>query len=192
MALSSNTLRVFFLVAMLVCAAGKAAPKKGKSEKSEKAEAPAEGPSAEASGPGGSFDISKLGASSDGKKDSTKAVMEAWTSACDKEGKQTILIPKGDFLVGPLNLSGPCKGPITIKLEGNLLGSTNLDEYKANWIEIIKVDDLVITGDGKLDGQGPKVWENNKCDKKYDCKILPNVSDNKRRYILQDVLIRTY
>jgi galacturan 1,4-alpha-galacturonidase len=192
MALSSNTLRVFFLVAMLVCAAGKAAPKKGKSEKSEKAEAPAEGPSAEASGPGGSFDISKLGASSDGKKDSTKAVMEAWTSACDKEGKQTILIPKGDFLVGPLNLSGPCKGPITIKLEGNLLGSTNLDEYKANWIEIIKVDDLVITGDGKLDGQGPKVWENNKCDEKYDCKILPNVSDNKRRYILQDVLIRTY
>ncbi|GJM98227.1 hypothetical protein PR202_ga15216 [Eleusine coracana subsp. coracana] len=166
MALSSNALRILFLV-VLVCTAhaGKPAPK----EKSEKKEG-----AAEASGPGGSFDISKLGGSGDGKTDSTKAFMEAWTSACGKEGAQKILIPKGDYLVGPLNLSGPCKGDVSIQLDGNLLGTTDLAQYKANWIEIIKVDNLVISGAGKLDGQGPKVWENNKCNKKYDCKILPN------------------
>jgi galacturan 1,4-alpha-galacturonidase len=69
---------------------------------------------AKASGPGGSFDITKLGASGNGKTDSTKAVQEAWASACGGTGKQTILIPKGDFLVGQLNFTGPCKGDVTI------------------------------------------------------------------------------
>jgi galacturan 1,4-alpha-galacturonidase len=36
------------------------------------------------------------------------------------------------------------------------------------------VDNLVITGKGNLDGQGPAVWSKNSCTKKYDCKILPN------------------
>src|SRR5947207_11935950 len=106
MASGSNALRIFFLL-VLVCAAhaGKPAPKEKSDSKEEKksdgkAGVPAEGPSgsAEASGPGGSFDISKLGAKGDGKTDSTKALEEAWASACAKEGKQTILIPKGDYL----------------------------------------------------------------------------------------------
>ncbi|EER88642.1 hypothetical protein BDA96_10G248400 [Sorghum bicolor] len=162
MACTGNAMRAFFLLAF-VCAAhaGKDAPAK-------------DGDAKAASGPGGSFDISKLGASGDGKKDSTKAVQEAWTSACGGTGKQTILIPKGDYLVGPLNFTGPCKGDVTIQVDGNLLATTDLSQYKGNWIEILRVDNLVITGKGKLDGQGPAVWSKNSCAKKYDCKILPN------------------
>ena len=94
-----------------------------------------------------------------------------------KEGAQTLTIPKGDYLTGPLNFSGPCKGSVTIQLDGNLLGTTDLKAYKTNWIEIQHVDNLVINGKGTIDGQGKQVWDSNKCAQKYDCKILPNVSN---------------
>lgn len=174
MAVSDNAIRVFFLL-MVVCAAVHAKPVQKEKESAPAAAGPKG--AAAASGPGGSFDITKLGASGDGKADCTKAVQEAWTSACGGTGKQTILIPKGDYLVGPLNFTGPCKGDVTIQVDGNLLASTDLSQYKSNWIEILRVDNLVITGAGKLDGQGPAVWSKNACAKKYDCKILPNVRE---------------
>ncbi|KAL5224373.1 hypothetical protein ABZP36_011012 [Zizania latifolia] len=107
-----------------------------------------------------------------------QAVMEAWTSACGGTGKQTIVIPNGDFLTGALNLTGPCMGDVTIQLDGNLLGSNDLRKYKTNWIEVRHVDNLAITGKGKLDGQGPGVWSKNSCAKNYNCKILPNGRDH--------------
>jgi len=170
MALTGDILRVFFFLAMVVCAAhaAKEAPKGKDEKKGDSAGAP------EPSGGGGSSDISELGAKGDGKTDCTKALNDAWTAACGKEGAQTLTIPKGDYLTGPLNFSGPCKGSVTIQLDGNLLGTTDLKAYKTNWIEIQHVDNLVINGKGTIDGQGKQVWDNNKCAQKYDCKILPN------------------
>ncbi|CAN6194387.1 unnamed protein product [Urochloa humidicola] len=163
---NSNALRALFLLA-LVCAAQAG----GKEESKADAKGDAKGGSC----PGGTCDITKLGASGDGKTDSTKALQEAWASACGGTGKNTILIPKGDYLTGPLNYTGPCKGDgVTIQVDGNLLASTDLSLYKGNWIEILRVENLVITGKGKLNGQGPSVWSKNSCAKKYDCKILPN------------------
>ncbi|CAN6216334.1 unnamed protein product [Urochloa humidicola] len=164
---NSNALRALFLL-VLVCAAQAG----GKKEESK---ADAKGDAKGGSCSGGTCDITKLGASGDGKTDSTKALQEAWASACGGTGKNTILIPKGDYLTGPLNYTGPCKGDgVTIQVDGNLLASTDLSQYKGNWIEILRVENLVITGKGKLDGQGPSVWSKNSCAKKYDCKILPN------------------
>ncbi|KAF0914178.1 hypothetical protein E2562_027596 [Oryza meyeriana var. granulata] len=156
--------RVFVFLLLTACANAH-----GKKSEEKKECAPAA-----ASGPGGSFDITKLGATGNGRTDSTKAVMEAWKSACGGAGKQTIVIPKGDFVTGPLDFIGPCKGDVTVQLDGNLLGSNDLSKYKANWIEVRKVDNLVITGKGTLDGQGPGVWSKNSCAKNYNCKILPN------------------
>ncbi|KAE8789109.1 Exopolygalacturonase [Hordeum vulgare] len=159
------------LLLMVVVSAAYA---KGKEEKKESADGPAaSGPAA--SGPGGEYDITKLGAKPDGKTDSTKAVEEAWASACGGTGKQTIVIPKGDFLTGALNFTGPCKGDgVTIKLEGNLLASNDLSKFPSNWIEIMRIKNLVITGKGSIDGQGKAVWTKNSCQKNYNCKILPN------------------
>jgi galacturan 1,4-alpha-galacturonidase len=103
-----------------------------------------------------------------------QALTDAWASACGGTGKQTIVIPKGDYLVGALNFTGPCTSDITFQLDGNLLASTDLSQFKSNWIEIMRVENLVIAGKGKLDGQGAQVWSKNSCAKKYDCKILPN------------------
>ncbi|KAL6602830.1 hypothetical protein ACP70R_044319 [Stipagrostis hirtigluma subsp. patula] len=172
MALSRNVVRLLLLV-MVACAVhAKPAPKEKEADKGDKEGASA--PSGSADGAGG-FDISKLGAKGDGKADDTKAVTEAFTSACEKEGEQKIVIPKGDYVTGPLNMTGPCKASsLTIQLDGNLLGSTDLAQYKGNWIEIMRIDNLNIVGKGTLDGQGPSVWSKNSCAQKYDCKILPN------------------
>uniref|UniRef100_A0A804PW09 Pectin lyase-like superfamily protein n=1 Tax=Zea mays TaxID=4577 RepID=A0A804PW09_MAIZE len=162
MACTDNAMRDLFLLVLFCIVHG---------EKEE-----SKGIDAKASRPGGSFDITKLGASGNGKTDNTKDVQEACASACGGTGKQTILIPKGDFLVGQLNFTCPCKGDVTIQVDGNLLATMDLSQYKEHgkWIEILRVDNLVITGKGNLDGQGPAVWSKNSCTKKYDCKILPN------------------
>ncbi|VAI90733.1 exopolygalacturonase-like [Triticum dicoccoides] len=170
MAFRNVAMRVLLLLA--VVSAAYAA--KGKAEKKESADGPAaSGPAA--SGEGGEYDITKLGAKPDGTTDCTEAVEEAWASACGSTGNPTIIIPKGDFLTGALNFTGPCKGDgLNIKLEGNLLASNDLAKFKSNWIEIMRVKKLSITGKGNIDGQGKAVWTKNSCQKNYNCKILPN------------------
>ncbi|XP_062221249.1 exopolygalacturonase-like [Phragmites australis] len=135
-------------------------------------------PAAAASGapsvPAGPLDITKLGAKGDGKTDSTKAILQAWKNACSATGTQKIVIPKGNYLTGALDLTGPCTSSIIIRLDGNLLGTGDLNAYKKNWIEIMRVDNFAINGRGTIDGQGPLVWKHNQCAKNYNCKILPN------------------
>jgi galacturan 1,4-alpha-galacturonidase len=125
--------------------------------------------------PAGPLDITKLGAKGDGKTDSTQAIMQAWKNACGATGTQKIVIPEGNFLIGALELSGPCTSSIIIRLDGNLLGTGDLNAYKKNWIEFMRVDNFAVNGHGTIDGQGPLVWGKNECNKNYNCKILPNV-----------------
>ena len=77
-----------------------------------------------------------------------------------------------------MQFAGPCKAPITIQLNGKLLGSTNLGAYKENWIEFFHVTGLTITGTGTFDGQGVSAWPSNKCRSGGPCKTLPMVNFN--------------
>ncbi|CAO2044937.1 unnamed protein product [Urochloa humidicola] len=124
--------------------------------------------------PAGSLDIAQLGAKGDGKSDSTPAILKAWKHACEATGTQKIVIPAGNYLTGAIELKGPCKSSIIIRLDGNLLGTGDLSAYKKNWIEVQNVDNFQINGHGTIDGQGPLVWKSNECQKSYNCKILPN------------------
>ncbi|AQK82118.1 Pectin lyase-like superfamily protein [Zea mays] len=99
MACTDNVMRALFLLA-LFCVMH------GEKEESKRIDA-------KASGPGGSFDITKLGASGNGKIDNTKAVQEAWASACGDTGKQTILIPKD---VTFKNITGTSSTPEAVSL----------------------------------------------------------------------------
>lgn len=155
MAFGSNVMRVLIILMVLFAASAAKRPV------AKKSAAPAPAPEAgeEASGAGGIFDITKLGATSDGKTDCSKEIQEAWKSACGAAEQATVLVPKGEFLVGPLNFSGPCKGDVTIQIDGTLLGTNDLPKYDGgSWINILKVENLVITGSGTIDGQGTNVY----------------------------------
>ncbi|KAM0825235.1 hypothetical protein ACQ4PT_061591 [Festuca glaucescens] len=168
MAFGKNATRVLFVL-MVMCATSTA-----KLPVAKEGAAPAPAPEAgasEASGGRGIFDITNVGATSDGKTDCSKELQEAWKSACGAAGQATVLIPKGEFLAGPLNFSGPCKGDVTIHIDGTLLGTNDLPKYNGgSWINILKVNNLVITGSGTIDGQGANVYTKDPA----EAKAFPN------------------
>ncbi|KFK38239.1 hypothetical protein AALP_AA3G087400 [Arabis alpina] len=127
-----------------------------------------------AKGSGGSLDVVALGAKGDGKTDDSAAFTSAWEKACAAGG--TITVPKGDYLVNSLMLKGPCKGPITMELNGNMKAPTTFDQAKKHcgWIEIMKVADFTLNGNGAIfDGQGAAAWKANDCAKTGKCNNLP-------------------
>ncbi|WOK98002.1 hypothetical protein Cni_G06710 [Canna indica] len=121
----------------------------------------------------GVYNVKAYGASGYGQIDSTKAFQDAWNASCATAGKPRIVIPEGKYLVGPLVFKGPCKGMQVIELRGELLASTDLSIYVSNWIQFQYIDGLIITGNGRFNGQGATAWPHNQCPKKWSCKLLP-------------------
>lgn len=174
MAFTSNNvaMKAAAVAALLVLATVSPAARAGKHAAPEAEAAAAGGAQSQPAGP---LDLAQLGAKGDGKSDCTPMLLKAWKHACEASGVQKIVIPPGNYLTGGVELKGPCKSSIIIRLDGNLLGTGDLSQYKRNWIEIEKVDNLSINGHGTIDGQGALVWTKNECQHSYNCKILPNV-----------------
>ncbi|RWR91278.1 exopolygalacturonase [Cinnamomum micranthum f. kanehirae] len=124
----------------------------------------------------GEFNIMDFGAKADGKTDDAKAFQDAWTAACGSSGPATIIVPKGEYWMGPLKFTGPCKGvpSITMKLDGHLLAETDLNKFPTgDWVYFAWIDGLTITGTGVFDGQGASIWHLNDCQQNEKCKLLP-------------------
>lgn len=107
--------------------------------------------------------------------------MSAWKEACGGllgGGllPETVLIPPGTYFAAPIQLKGPCKGPIEIKATGaTIKAPPEVAKFKTDgWIEIEGVDKLTMTG-GNYDGQGQATWKSNNCASTGVCK-LPAVS----------------
>ncbi|KAK4768735.1 hypothetical protein SAY86_026885 [Trapa natans] len=119
------------------------------------------------------FDIRKFGAIGDGKSDSSKAIQDAFASACNAAGgRSRIVVPLGTFVVKSAVFNGPCKGWIEFSVGGiikALAGPVNDD----GWVVFRHIDGLAITGNGKFDGLGQSAWNFNNCKKNPNCRDLP-------------------
>ncbi|KAL5555106.1 hypothetical protein UlMin_037342 [Ulmus minor] len=122
------------------------------------------------------FNVMKYGAIADGKTDDSKAILTAWNQACQSPGGGVILIPRGTFLVFPVNFKGKCNGPIKFLIRGTLIASTDkkFSIDMETWILFEELENLFIGGGGSLNGQGPSAWGYNTCQKSLDCKKLPD------------------
>ncbi|KAJ0036057.1 hypothetical protein Pint_26400 [Pistacia integerrima] len=68
------------------------------------------------------YDVLSLGAESDGKTDSSKAFLHAWSKACGSTKAATIYVPPGRFLLGKVEFKGQCNNnDIVIRLDGTLV-----------------------------------------------------------------------
>ncbi|KAL7083066.1 hypothetical protein ACP275_14G139500 [Erythranthe tilingii] len=108
------------------------------------------------------FDVTKFGAKGDGITDDAMAIIKAWRAACTTMGAAKVLIPRGEFVAGEVVMAGPCTAqkPITIEIQGNLLAYDDMSVYtRGAWIMIEKVDGLVVTGGGTINGRGKEVWQ---------------------------------
>ncbi|KAL2944867.1 Polygalacturonase [Bienertia sinuspersici] len=99
------------------------------------------------------FFLDHYGAVEGGQVDNSKALQKAWEDACKWKGGSNLVIPKGTYLVNPIQLIGPCSGPIEFQNTGTLKAPLGLNGDF--WIEFRYIDRLTLNGGGSFDGQGP-------------------------------------
>ncbi|XP_016504883.1 polygalacturonase-like [Nicotiana tabacum] len=107
------------------------------------------------------YNVLNYGAKSDGKSDSSKAFLSAWTAACTSTSPATIFVPKGSYLLGNAYFYGQtCKSnAITIRIDGTLIAPSdyNVIGKSGSWIKFERVTGVSIIG-GTLNGQGARLW----------------------------------
>lgn len=107
------------------------------------------------------YNVLNYGAKSDGKSDSSKAFLSAWTAACSSTSPATIFVPKGSYLLGNAYFYGQtCKSnAITIRIDGTLIAPSdyNVIGKSGSWIKFERVNGVSIVG-GTLNGQGARLW----------------------------------
>ncbi|XP_059436211.1 exopolygalacturonase clone GBGE184-like [Corylus avellana] len=126
-------------------------------------------------GPSTVFNVNSFGATADGSTNNAKAFMKAWIAACKSGGgPSTLVFPKGTYVSGPVIFAGPCKGTITVQVQGTIKATTDLSDYDTqDWFLFESIDGLILTGGGTFDGQGQAVWKYNDCHQNPNCQLLP-------------------
>ncbi|XP_050229436.1 polygalacturonase-like [Mercurialis annua] len=122
----------------------------------------------------GTFDVTKYGAKANGEEDISKALLCAWEAACNSVGVSTVLIPKGKYALRQVDISGPCKGSMVLRVEGTVEAPVDPNELNGDfWIAFSHIDHFTVTGGGTFDGQGEMTWKKYNCMEKKGCKALP-------------------
>lgn len=106
------------------------------------------------------YNVVSFGAKPDGRADSTKAFLGAWQAACRSSTTVTITIPKGSFLLKPVEFRGPCRSRITFQIDGTIVAPNSGYRGLGNsgyWILFVQVNRIAING-GTLDARGASFW----------------------------------
>lgn len=89
-----------------------------------------------------------------------QAFLAAWRAACDSTaGKPTLRFPRGTFAAGAVAFEGPCRngGAPVVVIDGVLrpcAGGRGCRLSDDAWITFSGLNNLLVTGDGTLDGHG--------------------------------------
>lgn len=107
------------------------------------------------------YNVLNFGAKPNGVKDSTQAVLNAWSAACSSTASAVIVVPKGRYLLPAVAFKGDaCKSPhITFQIDGTLVAPADyriLGQFE-NWLSFEGVSGVSIVG-GVLDAKGPALW----------------------------------
>ena len=106
------------------------------------------------------FAVTDYGAKGDAATDDASAIQSA-IDACAKAGGGVVVLPKGNFLSGPIRLASH----INLRVErGATLQMLPMEKYPggtespANFISGANLQDVAISGEGTIDGQGAPWW----------------------------------
>ncbi|ONI18233.1 hypothetical protein PRUPE_3G203700 [Prunus persica] len=86
----------------------------------------------------------------------SKAINSTWKEASASTTSNTVMIAKGNYLVGPVKFQGPCKAPVSVRVEGALQALVEPEKLKLEdgWVIFQNIDGVTVSGDGTFDGQG--------------------------------------
>ncbi|KAH8489605.1 hypothetical protein H0E87_025002 [Populus deltoides] len=118
----------------------------------------------------GFFDVKAYGAKANGMTDDSK---RSERYACAAKEASTVVIAKGNYMVGPLKFEGPCTAPVTVKVQGTLKAPADPKRLRDDWVAFRNVEGLTVSGGGIFDGQGAITWSVNNCAKTGKCNSLP-------------------
>ncbi|KAI5005559.1 hypothetical protein ZWY2020_032802 [Hordeum vulgare] len=123
-------------------------------------------------GEGTRYSVMAFHAAGDGETDDTKAFEETWNSACRDSGGSNVYIPAGrTFLLRDATFSGPCRSPITVQVDGDIVAPKTLWQLKSsNILTFHEVDNLTVDGSGQIDGRGAPWWD---CHNHKKCSARP-------------------
>ncbi|XP_057811022.1 polygalacturonase At1g48100 [Salvia miltiorrhiza] len=142
------------------------------------------------SGPGPSkspvFNILSFGARANGVSDDSKALLEAWKSACKVAGG-VVEIPVGlEFLIKPLTLQGPCRPNLVLQIDGTLLAPRKIGSWPESslyqWMNFKWLQNFTIQGGGTVDGQGSNWWASSQPNQKKKAKRIPDIKPTALRF----------
>ena len=118
--------------------------------------------------PTNTFLVTSFGAIGDGRTLNTVPVQRALDSARIHGGK--VIIPKGIFLCGPLQMYSrtelELQSGAILRLRNDIASYPTENERYLNFINILDATDIKISGPGTIDGQGQDWWT------KYTAKEL--------------------
>lgn len=116
-----------------------------------------------------------------------QAFLNSWIQVCESPVPATLLVPKGQFLAGPVIFAGPCKSKVTVHVQGTIIATTS-GYATPEWFLFERVDNLVLTGTGTFHGKGEDVWKADGCGKKVQCNLPPTVRTN--NYIPNHIYVK--
>lgn len=102
-------------------------------------------------------DITAYGAVADGKSQNARAIQDA-VDHCAAGGGGVVAVPRGRFLTGTIIL----KSNVTLRLAQGavLLGSPKLEDYNPPHLLYAEdAENIVIEGEGTIDGNGRQFWD---------------------------------
>lgn len=109
-----------------------------------------------------SFRVTDFGAAPDGTEDGNTAAFAKAIAAVVQAGGGRLIVPAGVFRVGHIELAG--RLDLHLEKEARLLFSTDPEAYRIKdrkfrpLVGASGVEDVAITGEGVLDGQGSAWW----------------------------------
>ncbi|XWS53577.1 hypothetical protein CRYUN_Cryun10bG0013300 [Craigia yunnanensis] len=122
------------------------------------------------------FNVLEYGAKADGKTDSSINFIRTFKAACNFHGNAMMVIPEGNFLIGPVIFSRPCFNPslLIIQANGMVKAQSDISYYGGgadgtDWITFQGIDGLILSGRGAFHGQGAEVWKYNNCAQNANC-----------------------
>ncbi|KAI3708145.1 hypothetical protein L2E82_37236 [Cichorium intybus] len=100
------------------------------------------------------FDITKFGAEIDAEI--SKPLCDAWAAACSATTPSTVNVPQGNFFLNVVEFKGPCKNPVTVNIDGTVIGPEDPVTIPkgVQWITFSYLDNMTLSGNGTLDGVG--------------------------------------
>ncbi|XP_051179282.1 probable polygalacturonase At1g80170 isoform X2 [Lolium perenne] len=118
------------------------------------------------------YSVMDFHAAGDGSTDDAKAFAATWNATCRDSSSPTMVIPGGrTFLLSQIRLNGPCKSPVTVQLDGNIVAPNAIwTTTAANLLTFYRVNNLTVNGSGQMDGNGAIWWT---CFNKKKCRVRP-------------------